>query len=140
MGKVHAVRLSKEWWRSFIRQCSAMGYILRMVKPGAASCVQGAYTQLEPTPKGRDAVSSDHPTLLPEINEVSKPVSKISDAPKVVTKRIRKGKHLLPMLKSLLCANENWIPLETKEIYQYRGLHRSLVGNALYYTENIEFQ
>jgi len=71
-----------------------MGYILHMVKPatfGAASCVQGAYAQLEPTPKGRDAVSSDHPTLLPDINEVGKPVSKISDAPKVVTSVLEKG-------------------------------------------------
>ena len=133
--------LSKEWWRSFIRQCSAAGYILHTVKPAtfeAASCVQGAYAQLEPTPKGRDAVSSDHPTLLSEINEVGKPISKISDVPKIVTKRIGKGKHLLPTLKSLLCANENWLPLETKEMYQYPGMHKSLVGNALYYTENVE--
>ena len=68
-----------------------------MVKPAtfwATSCAQGAYAQLEPTPKGRDAVSSDHPTLQPEIDEVGKPVSKISDAPKIVTKRIGKGKQL----------------------------------------------
>jgi len=68
-------------------------------------------------------VSSDHPTLLPEINEVGKPVCKISDAPKVVIKCIRKGKHLLPTLKSLLSANETWLPLENKEMYQYSGLH-----------------
>ena len=135
------IGLWKEWWRSFIRQCSAAGYILRLVKPvtfGAASSVQGAYAQLEPTSKGRSAVSGKQPTLLPEINEVGKSVSKTNDAPKIVTKRIGKGKHLLPVLKGLLSANENWIPLETKEMYQYPGLHKSLTGNVLHYTENVE--
>ena len=36
--------LSKEWWRCFIRQCSAAGHITRLVKPatfGAATSIQG---------------------------------------------------------------------------------------------------
>ena len=53
--------LSKEWWRYFIRQCSAVGYIVRLVKPatfGTATSIQGAYAQLEPTLKGGEHLTS----------------------------------------------------------------------------------
>ena len=49
-----------------------------------------------------------------------------------------KGKHLLPILKNLLCSTENWVPLDTKERYQYPGWHSSSVGNVLYYTDNVK--
>ena len=63
--------LSKEWWRCFIRQCSAAGHIICLVKPatfGATTSIQGAYAQLEPTSKGRNAVSTEEPVLLPQLN------------------------------------------------------------------------
>ena len=64
--------LSKEWWRCFIHQCAAAGYILRAIKPAtfgsAATTIQGAYAKLEPTCKGRDALTSQEAILLPQLN------------------------------------------------------------------------
>ena len=56
------IQNSKECWRCFIRQCSAAGHIIRLVKPatfGATTSIQVAYAQLEPTSKGKNAVSTE---------------------------------------------------------------------------------
>ena len=48
--------LSKEWWRCFIRQCSAAGHIIRLVKPanfGATTMIQHILSYIEPTSKGK---------------------------------------------------------------------------------------
>ena len=131
--------LSKEWWRCFIHQCSATGHITRLVKPatfGAATSIQGAYAQLEPTTKGRNTVSSGESVLFPQLNvSVEQTVGKANNAQ---IKWIGKGKHPLPILKNLLCGTENWLPLDTKEIYQYPGWHSSSAGNVLYYTDNVK--
>ena len=60
-------RLSKEWWRMFIRQVSAAGFIFRSVKPAAfGTSVQGAYALLQPTSKGRNVIASNDLVLLPD--------------------------------------------------------------------------
>ena len=131
--------LSKEWWRCFIRQCSAAGHIIRLVKPatfGATTSIQGAYAQLEPTSKGRNAVSTEEPVLLPQLNFLGEQT--VGKTNKAQIKRVGKGKHLLPILKDLLCRTENWAPLDTKEKYQYPGWHNSSIGNVLYYTDNVK--
>jgi len=135
--------LSKEWWRCFIHQCAAAGYILRAIKPatfGIGTTIQGAYAKLEPTSKGRDVVSNQQTVLLPQLNvsndKLQTPVCKTS-----ATKsgRVGKGKHMLPILKSLLYSNENWIPLQAKEKYQYPGWHNeTTAGNVLYFAEDIK--
>ena len=127
--------LSKEWWRCFIRQCSAAGHIVRFIKSatfGASTSIQGAYAQLEATPKGRDSVKDGETVLLPQLNGFGE---KINNAR---VRQVGKGKHVLPILKNLLCSTENWVPLDTKERYQYPGWHSSSVGNVLYYTDNVK--
>ena len=131
--------LSKEWWRCFIRQCSAAGHIICLVKPatfGATTSIQGAYAQLEPTSKGRNAVSTEEPVLLPQLNFLGEQT--VGKTNKAQIKRVGKGKHLLPILKDLLCRTENWAPIDTKEKYQYPGWHNSSIGNVLYYTDNVK--
>ena len=103
--------LSKEWWRCFIRQCSAAGHIVRLIKPatfGASTTIQGAYAQLEATPKGRNSVKDGETVLLPQLNVFGE---KINNAQ---IRRVGKGKHVLPILKNILCSTENWVPLDTK--------------------------
>ena len=64
--------LSKEWWRAFIRQCSAAGYISRIIKPVTyGQVVQGSYASLQPTEKGRNAVSLKQSVLLPQIDKAN---------------------------------------------------------------------
>lgn len=46
-------RLSKEWWRMFIRQCAAAGYISRDIKPATFGNTQLSYASLNVTEKGR---------------------------------------------------------------------------------------
>ena len=59
--------LSKEWWRMFIYQVSAAGFILQSVKPAAfGTSIQGAYALLEPTSKGHDVIAKGSPVLLSE--------------------------------------------------------------------------
>ena len=64
--------LSKEWWRYFIHQCAAAGYILCAIKlaifGSAATTIQGVYAKLEPTSKGRNALTSQEAVLLPQLN------------------------------------------------------------------------
>lgn len=61
--------LSKEWWRAARNggeQCSAAGYISHTIKPVTyGQVVQGSYASLQPTEKGRNAVSLKQSVLLP---------------------------------------------------------------------------
>ena len=133
--------LSKEWWRMFIRQVSAAGFILRYVKPAAFGVsIQGAYALLEPTSKGRDAIAKDSPVLLPECASLQSLITTRTTRTKMNSKhRTGKGKHLLPILKRLIEYEENWLELtpSNKERYLFPGWHDSNVGNALYYTDNV---
>ena len=64
--------LSKEWWQAFISQCSAAGYISRTIKPVTyGQVVQGSYASLQPTEKGRNAVSLKQSVLLPQIDKAN---------------------------------------------------------------------
>ena len=135
--------LSKEWWRIFIRQVSASGYILRTVKPAAFGIsIQGAYAHLEVTEKGRNAISKDAPVLLPESTLFKDQLSLATATARRQNgskQRTGKGKHLLPILKNLLTDEENWLRLmpDNKETYQFPGWHDTIVGNVLYYTDNV---
>lgn len=104
--------LSKEWWRSFIRQCSAAGYISRVIKPVTyGTTIQGSYASLQPTEKGRGVVNLNQSVLLPQIDGT------ILKTPRVVESR-QMGRiglanewgreNMLPFLKDLLTKKENW--------------------------------
>ena len=138
--------LSKEWWRAFIRQCSAAGYISRTIKPVTyGQVVQGSYASLQPTEKGRNAVSLKQSVLLPQIDKANVRTEHASQNSSQqqqnenCRKRVGKGKHMLPILKELLVKEENWRNLkeDNKEQYQYPGWHNSRLSNVLYYTSDV---
>ena len=109
------------------------------VKPAAFGAnIQGAYALLEPTSKGRDAITNEGAILLPECANLQSFAtnSRAKTNPK---HRIGKGKHLLPILKRLIDDEENWLRLtpNNKERYLFPGWHDSKVGNALYYTDDV---
>ena len=134
--------LSKEWWRCFIHQCAAEGYILCAIKlatfGSATTPIQGAYAKLEPPCKGRNALTSQEAVFLPQLNMPNEKLQ-TSVSLRQQSTRTGKGKHMLPILKPLPCSSENWVPLQTKERYQYPGWHdENTAGNVLYFAENIE--
>lgn len=51
--------LNKEWWRIFIRQAAAAGYINRIIKTASFGTSNRAYAQLNVTEKTRDLIASD---------------------------------------------------------------------------------
>ena len=104
--------LSKDWWRMFIRQTSAAGYIMRSIKSAAfGASMQGAYAHLEPTDKGRSAITDTQSVLLPELDNINfKETFQLTKGQKSqVKQRTGKGKHMLPMIKELLANKENWL-------------------------------
>ena len=141
--------LSKEWWRMFIRQCAAAGYITRNIKPATFGSVQGSYASLNVTDKGRTCATENPQILLPVLNihvlqQCASSRSHIgsgngSGIEKPGRKRIGKGKHMLPILKKLIEDRENWKELSenNKECYQYPGLHSSPSTNLLYHANDI---
>lgn len=134
--------LTKEWWRTFIRQCSAAGYISRTIKPVTCGQIaQGVYASLQPTDKGRMAVSGEEALLLPETSIICERNTevKVNNNKTPAQKRIGKCKHTAPVLKDLLVEGEDWIELieSNKEKYQYPGWHDSCIGNVLYYSTDI---
>ena len=131
--------LSKEWWRTFICQVSVAGFILRSVKSAAFGAnIQGVYALLEPTSKGRDAITNEGVILLPECANLQSFATntRAKTNPK---HRIGKGKHLLPILKRLINDEENWLRLtpNNKKRYLFPGWHDSKVSNAFYYTDDV---
>jgi len=134
-------RLSKEWWRMFIRQVSAAGFIFRSVKPAAfGTSIQGAYALLQPTSKGRNAIAEGDPVLLPDCADLQQLVTCTTSSGKSSSKqRTGKGKHILPIVKRLLSEEENWLELTSgnKERYLFPGWHSSCEGNVLYFTDNV---
>jgi len=111
-------RLSKEWWRMFIRQVSAAGFIFRSVKPAALGTnVQGAYALLQPTSKGHNAIASNDLVLLPDCADLQQLVTCATSKGKCSSKQCSgKGKHILPIMKRLFCEEENWLELTKKGI------------------------
>ena len=130
------LNLSKEWWRSFICQCSASGYISCVIKPITyGESIQGSYASLQPTEKGRSAISLNQSVLLPKIDDsILKAPSSVVQACGENRNRIGKGKHMLPFLKELLMKKENWRNLTAENKEQ---MHTSHSSNVLYYTPDI---
>jgi len=128
------LRLSKEWWRifKFICQVSSAGFVFRSVKPAAfGTSTQGAYTLLQPTCKGCNAIAGNDPVLLPECAEV---VTCATSSGKSSSKQCTgKGKHILLIVKRLFSEEENWPELTSskKERYLFPGWHSRCEGNML---------
>lgn len=112
--------LSKSWWRNFILQTAAAGYITRSIKTAKFGQSNGVYASLFPSDKGIKAAEEDSPVILPVF---SYEVPHCSSEPSVTSKKIpidyqdedlhdpsvrkRKGRgcHLLPLVKKLLESN-----------------------------------
>ena len=142
--------LSKEWWRRLIHQCSAAGYMLRLIRPLTyTQSINGSYASLKPTEKGRDAISTEQLVLLPEVldmrNKLSKEMETKDYSPTASTDvpsiRVRcgKGRYMLPVLKDLFAEKENLIEVTFCNIehYQYPEYHSSNHSNVLYYTSDV---
>ena len=70
--------LSKKWWRKFIRQAAAAGYISCIIKTFGTS--NGAYAQLHVTEKTRNLIASDVGVLLPEFVVEKEVIQKFNHA------------------------------------------------------------
>jgi len=62
-------RLSKQWWRAFIRQAAAAGYIKRTIKTAKFGQSTGVYASLSVTDVGRETVSKGDNVMLPKNSE-----------------------------------------------------------------------
>ena len=142
--------LSRDWWRTFIRQAAAGGYISRLIRTAAFGQSYGTYASLQVTTKGRTCVENKQAVVLPCIigdgtlerhSEKRKQRSCDAEDVDLANKRLRlgKGKHMLPILKQMMAEEENWIKLTEldKERYQYPGVHSSPQGNQLYYIPDV---
>ena len=63
--------LSKGWWRNFIRQAAAAGFIKRLVKTAKFGQSCGVYASLSVDDKGRKSVEDRIPVLLPVYTDQS---------------------------------------------------------------------
>ena len=124
--------LSKAWWRNFIRQAAAAGYITHTIKIAKFGNSNGVYASLSPSDAGIKAVDECTPVLLPSFSVKNSHDSSLSpicanqhrgddDVPNTTRKRRGKGCHLLPLVKKLLESKENWKELTDKENYQFLG-------------------
>ena len=67
MKKQHMERVLKDsgWWRNFIRQAAAAGFIRRIVKTAKFGQSCGVYASLSVDDKGRKAIDEKTPVMLP---------------------------------------------------------------------------
>ena len=143
--------LSKGWWRNFIRQAAAAGFVTRIVKTAKFGESCGVYASLSVSDEGRRAVAQSLPVLLPVYVDQSPTSSSTASKPRLsrprddedmeqdTPSRRRKGKgcHLLPLVKSLLQSKENWKTVTDKESYQYLGTFPSPSKNFLWYVDDV---
>ena len=144
-------RFSKQWWRAFIRQAAAAGYIKRTIKTAKFGQSTGVYASLSVTDVGRETVSKGDNVMLPknseQITEASIAASEtcnsslnvsVSSSQGTKTKtREGKGCHLLPLVKHLMQSKENWKAIITKENYHFLGTFTTPCQNFLWYTEDV---
>ena len=145
--------LSKGWWRNFIRQAAAAGFIKRIVKTAKFGQSCGVYASLSVDDKGRKATEEQIPVMLPVYLDQSpcsspsgsfksrsnKSLEDDADVELDTLSKRRKGKgcHLLPLVKRLLQSKENWRSVTDKESYQYLGTFPSPSQNFLWYVQDI---
>ena len=130
-----------EFWRTFLRQCYVNGFVKMelqsLIKRNGHYSVYGVYY---PTDKGRDIVEQNEEVMLPQLQEqnslcsASQPAEDCS-APKptegmqpckgkiVKRKRVGKGSHILPIIRSCLQESENWKQIKSKEDYHFPGVY-----------------
>ena len=133
------------FWRTFLRQCYVNGFVQMelqsLIKRNGHYSVYGVYFT---TDKGRDTIHENRDVMLPQLRNSDKPVraqgpmrsEKPDSFPEQKHKRIGKGSHILPIIRSCLKESENWKPTKTKEDYHFPGVHPKSQQNSniLFYT------
>ncbi len=133
------------FWRAFMRQCSVNKLVdmeLRsMIKCSGHYSVYGVYL---PTTKGREAINSGEPVLLPQIESSnSLMVARAHPSGSRVRcegenqpgkgKRTGKGCHILPVIRKCLKDSENWKSIESKQDYHFPGTYAHPCHQHLYF-------
>ena len=67
---------TKQWWRKYIRQVTAAGYIRRTIQTASFGTSNGVYASLTVTEKARDAIAGEKSVLLPEF-QMEKEISSV---------------------------------------------------------------
>ena len=104
--------LSKVWWRNFIRQAAAAGYITRTTKTAKFGNSNGVYASLSPSDEGIKAIEQGAPVMLPAFSVDDTSLSPAcsnhhGDGGDDLHNTSRgKGCHLLPLVKKLLESKE----------------------------------
>ena len=127
-----------------MRQCHVLGFVKlkfkSLIKASGHYSVQGVYHAL---PKGRGHVSSSENLPLPKVGGLYQPppVSASSSTSSIVSsqkkKRIGKGCHVLPVVRTLLEDSENRKVIEDKTNYQYLGTFPHPSQQQLYFVPDI---
>ena len=134
-------KFTKQWWRNFIRQVAAAGYIKRMIQTASFGTSKGVYASLMVTEMARDAIAGENSVLLPEFlpNKDQSLCSNTSSEQIFSNARKRKGKgcHLLSLVKNLIEDEENWKKITDKENYQYLGTFSEPSSNFIYFLQDI---
>ena len=139
--------LSKAWWRNFIRQAAAAGYITCTIKTAKFGNSNGVYASLSPNDKGIKAIETCASIMLPSfsvenshdshLSPICSTSHRVDDDDTAPRKRGGKGCHLLPLVKKLLESKENWKKITDKENYQFLGTFSFPAHNMLWYVEDI---
>lgn len=132
--------LSKQWWRHFIRQIAAAGYIKRMIKTGKFDCMYGVYASLKVTEKGR-SLKKDENILLPSLSQFEN-FSAVqchsgggnASASLKKKQKFGKGCNMLQIVKTIMSEKE----IKCKKDYHYPSISENEQGNVLYYCPDIQ--
>ena len=135
-----------EFWRTFLRQCFVHGFVKMelqsLIKRNGHYSVYGIYY---PTEKGRVAVQQNEDVMLPLLQIDKRPCTALkptediepSKSKEVKRRRVGKGSHILPIIRSCLQESENWKTIKSKEDYHYPGVFsQSCNPNTLMYTHD----
>jgi len=129
---------SRQWWRNFIRQVAAAGYINRPIKTASFGPTKGVYASLTVTDKARHAIDHEITILLPLFPPQKEDrVSTPNEAKDVVRKREGKGCHMISTVKVMLGNQENWKVISDKQNYHFLGVFLEPSCNSLWYTTDV---
>ena len=126
---------SRQWWRKFIRQVAAAGYIKRTIKTASFGSSSGVYASLTVTDKARHVIDSEMGILFPL--EKGDRLSTPNEVKDITRKREGKGCHLISTVKVLLRSKESWKEISDKNNYHFLGVFSEPSCNVLWYTNDV---
>ena len=132
---------TKQWWRNYIRQVAAAGYIRRTIQTASFGTSNGVYASLTVTEKAKDAIAGEKSVLLPEF-QMEKEISSVHSfttnvRQDVMRKRRGKGCHMLSIVKVLLESDANWKEIMDKANSHFLGVFCEPSSNFVWYTKDV---